>query len=162
LTATELRKSGAIAQEALDDSRRAYDVAAAGLEAAQAYRGTAEQEVSVQLATVAEAKAALARAKYDLDRTVIVAPVSGRVAPLIVRVGDYLVAGRPVVAIISDQNWRLVVNLPERHLQGLKVGQGFFATSVLILGIFIRVRYEVLLRALPDRSILLAFYPMWI
>jgi multidrug efflux system membrane fusion protein len=27
------------------------------------------------------------------------------------------------VAIVSDANWRLVVNLPERHLKGLKVGQ---------------------------------------
>jgi multidrug efflux system membrane fusion protein len=93
------------------------------LEGARASRVTTEQEVSVQSATVSGAKAAVARAQYDLDRTVIVAPVSGRVAPLIVRPGDYLSAGHPVVAIVSDQNWRLVVNLPERHLQGLKVGQ---------------------------------------
>jgi len=121
--AAELRKSGVIAQQALDDARRVYDVARAALEAAQASRTTTAQEVSIQLATVAEAKAAVARAEYDLDRTVIAAPVSGRVAPLIVRVGDYLAAGRPVVAIISDENWRLIVNLPERHLQGLKAGQ---------------------------------------
>jgi membrane fusion protein, multidrug efflux system len=120
---TELRKSGAIAQQALDDARRAYDVALALLEGARASQIAAEQEVSVQSATVSGAKAAVARAQYDLDRTVIVAPVSGRVAPLIVRAGDYLTAGHPVVAIVSDQNWRLVVNLPERHLQGLKVGQ---------------------------------------
>ena len=120
---TELRKSGAVSQQALDDARRAYDVALAVLEGARASLVTSEQEVSVQSATVGGAKAAVARAQYDLDRTVIVAPVSGRVAPLIVRPGDYLSAGHPVVAIVSDQNWRLVVNLPERHLQGLKVGQ---------------------------------------
>jgi multidrug efflux system membrane fusion protein len=120
---TELRKSGAIAQQSLDDARRAYDVALALMEGARASQITAEQEVFVQSATISVAKAAVARAQYDLDRTVIVAPVSGRVAPLIVRAEDYLTAARPVVAIVSDQNWRLVVNLPERHLQGLKVGQ---------------------------------------
>jgi membrane fusion protein, multidrug efflux system len=121
--ATELRQSGAVAQQVLDDAHRAYDVATAELEAARTSRVAAEQEVFVQSAAVYGAKAAVARAQYDLDRTVIVAPVSGRVAPLIVRVGDYLNAGRPVVAIVSDQNWRLVVNLPERHLRGLKIGQ---------------------------------------
>ena len=121
--ATDLRKLGNIAQQSLDDARRTFEVATALLRATQAARVTAEQEVSVQAASVAGARAAVARAKYDLDRTVLVAPVAGRVAPLIVRVGDYLTAGRPIVAIVSDENWRLVVNLPERHLKGLKVGQ---------------------------------------
>jgi membrane fusion protein, multidrug efflux system len=68
-------------------------------------------------------EAAVARAQYDLDRTVLVAPVSGRIAPLLVQAGDYLNSGHPIIAIVSDQNWRLVVNLPERILHGLKVGQ---------------------------------------
>jgi multidrug efflux system membrane fusion protein len=124
--AAELRKSGEMAQQTFDDARRTYDVATALLEAARNSRVTADQEIIVQSASVHGAAAAVARAKYDLDRTVIVAPVSGHVAPLIVRVGDYLTAGRPVVAIVSDENWRLVVNLPERHLKGLKVGQGVY------------------------------------
>jgi multidrug efflux system membrane fusion protein len=121
--AAELRESGDIAQQGLDDARRTYDVAVALLEEARTSRVAAEQEISVQSASVNGATAAVARAKYDLARTVIVAPVTGRVAPLIVRAGDYLTAGRPVVAIVSDENWRLVVNLPERHLKGLKIGQ---------------------------------------
>jgi membrane fusion protein, multidrug efflux system len=121
--ATDLRKSGDIAQQSLDDARRTYDVAVASLDAARADQVTAQRQVSMQSAAVAAAVAAVARAKYDLDRTVIVAPVSGRIAPLIVRVGDYLTAGRPAIAVVSNENWRLVVNLPERHLKGLKVGQ---------------------------------------
>jgi membrane fusion protein, multidrug efflux system len=121
--ATELRQSGDIAQQSLDDARRTYDMSVASSEAARASQVTARREVSVQSATVAAATAAVARAKYNLDRTVIVAPVSGRVAPLIVRVGDYLTAGRPATAVVSNENWHLVVNLPERHLKGLKVGQ---------------------------------------
>jgi len=124
--ATELRKSGDIAPQTLDDARRTYDVAQAMLAMARSSRSTALQEVLVQTAAVNAATAAAARAKYDLDRTVIIAPVAGRVAPLIVRVGDYLTAGRPVIAIVSDENWRLVVNLPERHLKGLRIGQGVY------------------------------------
>ena len=121
--AADLRKMGNIAQQALDDARRTFDVATDLRRAAQASRVSAEQEVFVQAAAVTAARAAVARAKYNLDCTDLVAPVSGRVAPLIVRVGDYLTAGRPVVAVVSDENWRLVVNLPERHMKGLKVGQ---------------------------------------
>jgi membrane fusion protein, multidrug efflux system len=121
--AADLRKLGNISEQALDDARRTFEVATAMLRATQASRVTAEREVSVQAASVAGAKVSVARAKYNLECTVLVAPVTGRVAPLIVRVGDYLTTGRPVVAIVSDENWRLVVNLPERHLKGLKVGQ---------------------------------------
>jgi Fusaric acid resistance protein family/HlyD family secretion protein len=53
----------------------------------------------------------------------LIAPVSGRIAPLLVRAGDYVNSGHAIIAIVSDQNWRLVVNLAERHLHGLKVGQ---------------------------------------
>jgi membrane fusion protein, multidrug efflux system len=74
--ATELRKSGAIAQQILDDARRTYDVALASLEATRATQVTARREVSVQSAAVSAAGAAVGRAKYDLDRTVIVAPVT--------------------------------------------------------------------------------------
>jgi membrane fusion protein, multidrug efflux system len=115
--AADLRKMGNIAQQALDDAQRTFDVATALRRAAQASRVTAEQEVFVQAAAVTAARAAVARAKYNLDCTVLVAPVSGRVAPLIVRVGDYLTAGRPVVAIVSDENWRLVVPSPAGWLR---------------------------------------------
>jgi membrane fusion protein, multidrug efflux system len=74
--ASELRKSGDIAQQTWDDARRAYDVALALLGVARSSRVSAEKEVSVQSASVNEATAAVALAKYNLDRTIIVAPVS--------------------------------------------------------------------------------------
>jgi membrane fusion protein, multidrug efflux system len=63
--ATELRKSGDIAQQALDNAQRTFEVATALLRGAQVSRVTAEQEVSVQAASVAEARAAVARAQYN-------------------------------------------------------------------------------------------------
>jgi membrane fusion protein, multidrug efflux system len=121
--ATELQKSGNLSQQAFDEVHSAYLVASANLAAARTAQGVAQRKVAVQAAAVAEMQAAVGRAQYDLDRTVLVAPVSGRIAPLLVRAGDYVNSGHAVIAIVSDQNWRLVVNLPERHLHGLKVGQ---------------------------------------
>jgi multidrug efflux system membrane fusion protein len=121
--ATELRTAGNLSQQAFDEVHSAYLVASANLAAARAVQVAAEREVAVQTAGVAEMEAAVARAQYDLDRTVLVAPVSGRIAPLVVRAGDYVNSGRAIIAIVPDQNWRLVANLPERHLHGLKIGQ---------------------------------------
>jgi multidrug efflux system membrane fusion protein len=121
--ATELRTAGNLSQQAFDEVHSVYVVASANLAAARAVQVAAEREVAVQTAQVAEMEAGVGRAQYDLDRTVIVAPVSGRIAPLVVRAGDYVNSGRAIAAIVSDRNWRVVVNLPERHLHGLKVGQ---------------------------------------
>jgi HlyD family secretion protein len=65
--------------------------------------------VAIQTAQVAEMEASVGRAQFDLDRTVIVAPVSGRIAPLMMRAGDYASSGHAIAAIVSDQNWRIVV-----------------------------------------------------
>jgi membrane fusion protein, multidrug efflux system len=121
--ATELRTAGNLSQQAFDEAHSAYLVASANLAMARTAQVTARREIAVQTAAVAEMQAAVDRAQYDLDRTVLVAPVSGRIAPLSVRAGDYVNSGHAIIAIVSDQNWRLVVNLPERHLHGLKVGQ---------------------------------------
>jgi len=113
--ATELRTAGNLSQQAFEEVHSVYLVASANLAAARAVQVAAQREVAVQTAEVAETEAGVGRAQYDLDRTVIVAPVSGRIAPLVVRAGDYVNSGRAIVAIVSDQNWRVVVNLPERH-----------------------------------------------
>ena len=60
--ATELRKSGDIAPQTLDDARRTYDVAQAMLAMARSSRSTTLQEVLVQTAAVNAATAAAARA----------------------------------------------------------------------------------------------------
>jgi multidrug efflux system membrane fusion protein len=122
-SASELRTAGNLSQQAFDEVHSAYLVASANLAAARTTQIMAQREVAVQTAAVTETEAAVGRAQYDLNRTVLVAPVSGRIAPLLVRAGDYVNSGHAIIALVSDQNWRLVVNLPERHLHGLKVGQ---------------------------------------
>ena len=66
---------------------------------------------------------ALDRALYDLGRTRVAAPAEGRVAPFEARIGDYAGVGGPVLALVTDANWRVVANITERHLGRLAPGQ---------------------------------------
>lgn len=120
---TELSKGGEVSRLAMDDAQKTYEVALAGFKQSKSARLVAVQEVAVQTAVVRQAETRVAKAAYDLQRTTIYAPVSGRIAPLKVRRGQYVETGNLALAIVSTQNWRVVANLPERHLAGLSVGQ---------------------------------------
>jgi membrane fusion protein, multidrug efflux system len=118
----ELLKRGAVAQETFDNLQRNFQVAAAALAQSQASKVVAEQTIAVQSAQVRQIETAVAKAKYELTRTQVRSPVSGRVAPFQVRAGSFLEAGKPVLAIVKSDHWRIVANLSERHLSGLEPG----------------------------------------
>jgi membrane fusion protein, multidrug efflux system len=119
----ELSKGGEVSRLTMDDAQKTFEVALAGLNQAKSSRLVAIQEVAVQTAVIYQAETHVAKANYDLQRTVIYAPVSGWIAPLRVRRGQYVETGVLALAIVSNQNWRVVANLPERHLAGLSIGQ---------------------------------------
>jgi membrane fusion protein, multidrug efflux system len=119
----ELFKGGEASALTMDNARKAYQVASADVQEAQSARTVALQEIVVQGAVVAQAKAGVAKADFELRKTTVRAPVSGQVAPLKVRLGAYVSSGVVAIAIVSSQNWRVVANLPERNLLGLKVGR---------------------------------------
>jgi membrane fusion protein, multidrug efflux system len=118
----QLSKQGAVSVESVDSGERIYEVALANLDKSKAERIVAVQQVAVQKGLIAQAAAGLAQAQYEIDRTTIKAPVAGRVAPLRVRAGQYLQTGAPIIAIVSQEDWHIVMNLPERYLRGLKPG----------------------------------------
>ena len=119
----ELFKESVVSQEAVDNLERAYKVAQAELNESRASRVVAEQEVAVQSAQVQQVQASVAKAQWELSRTEVKSEVKGRVAPFVTRPGSFLQAGRSVLAIVTNNNWRVVANLPERHLYNLRVGQ---------------------------------------
>ncbi len=118
----QLARSGTDTAQQADTAEKKYAVAFALLQRAQNSKIVAEQEQLVQQATIAKAQAALAQSQYDFKQTEVVAPVAGRVAPLKIRVGQYATVGTPAIALVADGRWRVVINLPERHLSGLKPG----------------------------------------
>ena len=117
----ELFRGGETSAMTMDNARKAYQVASADVQEARSARAVALQEIVVQGAVISQAQARVAEADFELRKTTVRAPVPGQVAPLKVRLGAYVSSGVVAVAIISSEGWRVVANLPERNLLGLKV-----------------------------------------
>jgi len=126
--AESLSRSEDISTAALDNAQRNALVGAAELRKAQGLLAVAEDMVRVRRAEEAAASQALAKAQYDLACTRLTAPVAGRVAPLTVRSGDFMRAGDPLAAVVSRDNWRIMAEVDERHLQRLRAGQTVWFT----------------------------------
>ena len=98
--AQELRKNGVATQARLDEAKTALDVAAKSLEAAKADRQLVVQQTA---------------------EGAILAPGAGRVLKVPVAVGSVIMAGE-TVATLSQENYILRLELPERNARFLKAG----------------------------------------
>ena len=88
-------------------------------------------------AKVAEAEAALAEAqsvraqaldtgtlaRLDLDRAEVRAPTDGDLSDLTLRVGDYVGAGKPVLALVDSSSLRIEGYFEETKLASIHIGQ---------------------------------------
>ena len=82
-------------------------------------------------AALAQADAARDVAKLNLERTVVYAPTDGFLSDLTLRTGDYVSAGKPVLALIDSRSFRVEGYFEETKLSGLKIGM---PVSVRIMG----------------------------
>jgi membrane fusion protein, multidrug efflux system len=96
---------------------------------AQANAVAAEKQLTVlrtqQKSAAAEvdaAKAALAKAGTDLDRTVIKAPVAGRIAKLTAAKGGYAQPGEALMVVVPRAVW-VTANFKETQLVDMRPGQ---------------------------------------
>jgi RND family efflux transporter MFP subunit len=99
--AEALSKAGAIADRQRDQARN-------GLTAAQAM--------------LADAKARLANAQKQLDKTVIKAPFSGVVSARSVNAGDYLSPGTAAFTIVNPSTMRLEASVNAEDLGAIRLG----------------------------------------
>lgn len=67
-------------------------------------------------------RATLDEAARQLERTTIMAPVSGILNRLLVEVGEYVAIGDPVAEIVNIDQVKVVVDVPERDVHYLNVG----------------------------------------
>jgi membrane fusion protein, multidrug efflux system len=117
-----------VSAEAMESARSRAAEATAELSKARSGIVVAEDDAAVQRAASVAAARAFNIKQYELQRTRIVSPVAGRVAPLTFRVGDMARAGEPLAAVVSATNWRINAAIPERHLAKMKVGQQVWFT----------------------------------
>ncbi|PLR28751.1 efflux transporter periplasmic adaptor subunit [Caulobacter zeae] len=82
-------------------------------------------------AALAQAVAARDLAALNLSRTLVVAPTDGFLSDLTLRTGDYVTAGKPVLALIDSRSYRVEGYFEETKLKGLHVGQ---KVSVTVMG----------------------------
>ncbi len=74
-------------------------------------------------AAVAQARAARDLAALNLQRTAVLAPANGVLSDLTLRVGDYVTAGKPVLALIDSGTLRVEGYFEETKLGRLHIGQ---------------------------------------
>ncbi|AWH55320.1 efflux transporter periplasmic adaptor subunit [Stenotrophomonas sp. ESTM1D_MKCIP4_1] len=74
-------------------------------------------------AALATAQAAVDLAELNLARTEVHAPADGRVNDRTLRVGDYVVAGKPVLALLDTGSFRIDGYFEETRLRGVAPGQ---------------------------------------
>lgn len=123
-----LNKDGFSTDASLDLAVRDVATAGAGVLVAQTQFSVAARRVAVANAAIGSSEAALAKAQYQLSKTVVAAPEGGSVAPFVTRKGDYLSPGTEVLAIITDRRRRVVANVSERHLARIRTGQSVLLT----------------------------------
>ncbi len=126
-----LLAGGAIGEVARDDARRAEQVAAAQLESAQ--RQVASARPSGSDAQAAQAALSQAQAGADLARArlayaTVRAPRAGILITRDVEPGDVVQPGRVLMTLSPGGETQLVVQIDEKNLQLIRVGQSAIAS----------------------------------
>jgi multidrug efflux system membrane fusion protein len=121
-----LLKRGFVPAEQVDQARTAQSAAQIALQQARLQATEARQAITSTKPTEAEvegARAALALAERDLNKTVVRSPCDGRITALQIAAGEFAAAGHPLFTIIDTERWYAVGNFRETDLAGIKPGQ---------------------------------------
>ena len=125
----ELLRTGAASRQTVDQQRADSAAAAAQAQAAAAkleqMRSPTgrEQEIAAQRAVVAQNRAALAQAEWQLAQRHVVSPIAALVADTFAQPGETITAGTPILSLLPPQNILVRFFVPETVLAGLQVGQ---------------------------------------
>ncbi|PIC00038.1 efflux RND transporter periplasmic adaptor subunit [Caulobacter sp. X] len=119
------RATLAQARRELDRNRELGDLVA--VEVTEQSRSKVEQAD----AALVQAVATRDIAALNLKRTVVTAPTDGFLSDLTLRAGDYVTAGKPVLALIDSRSFRVEGYFEETKLSGLRIGQ---PVSVKVMG----------------------------
>ena len=128
----ELFDKGFIGQAALDDARKTGEVADAQMRAAQKQlesTGATGSDRALAVAEVAGAQANAQAARARAAYTVITAPLAGTLIARSVEVGDVVQPGKVLMTLSPRGATQLVVQIDEKNLALLAVGQGALASA---------------------------------
>jgi len=125
-----LAKDGSGTVQALQKAEAQLNVQLAGQEKSQAGLLAARQHVDILKADLEKARAALAQAQtakaaaeLTLSYTRITAPIEGTIGQKSVRIGAYIQAGKPLLAIVPLDAVYIRANFRETQLAHVQAGQ---------------------------------------
>ncbi len=127
-----LREQGFIGQAALDDLRKSVDLGDALVRSARKQLASAQpggSDHAVATTALAEAHAAAAAAHSRLKYTTIKAPVAGTLIDRSVEPGDIVQPGKPLMVLSPSGETQLVVQIDEKNLALLLMGQQAVASA---------------------------------
>ena len=103
------------------EAERAETLAKAGA-IADRQRDQARNQLTGAQAQAADARARLANAQKQLDKTIIRAPFSGVVSARSINAGDFVAPGNPTYTIINPSTMRLEASVPAEALSAIRIG----------------------------------------
>jgi HlyD family secretion protein len=123
----ELSRSGATTSQDLDRTRSTHDqnrqrVAQLEADLKTAQLGARTDQIAAAQASVQALEAALAAAEWNLSQKRRTAPQAGLVFDTLYRQGEWVPAGRPVVALLPPQNIKVRTFVPQARIHDLHAG----------------------------------------
>ena len=115
-----LFKQNAIARSELDTASAKLKTANASVDAANAEEMSAKAGVSEAKAALDKANADLAQKELELSWTEVEAPINGRVTRTMVKIGNLVQNGDPLIEIVSADKVWANFNISERFLLNLE------------------------------------------
>ena len=133
----KLAPSGSVSKEELDRARSqreqdAHDVAALEADLTTAGLGQRPDQIAAAEAEVRAREAALAKADWNLSQKQQAAPLAGLVFDVLYRPGEWVAAGRPVVALLPPGNIKVRAFVPETRVGAIHPGD---SARVIIDGV---------------------------
>jgi len=124
-----LLKKDAVSQNEYDQMKSRWQATVARRKASVAAIGEAEAAIkaikakyATQSFKIKEAQSTENLADLDLTRTVVVAPISGRIAMKNIDPGKYVMPGQALFAIVKEDIW-VIANFKETQIAKMAVGQ---------------------------------------
>ncbi|MFM0646504.1 HlyD family secretion protein [Paraburkholderia bryophila] len=150
-----LRQAEATAQQrraTLDQARRedARNRKLGNLVAAEVYEES-RSRVEQGEAALADATVAIDTAKLNLQRSTIVSPVDGYLNDRAPRAGEFVAAGRAVLAVVDMHSFRVDGYFEETKLRGIDIGQ---PVDITVMGEpnVLRGHVQSIVAAIEDRD----------
>ena len=124
----KLLESGAVSNQAYDRARSTRDqdkerVAQLEADLETANLGSRTDQIKAAEENVRAQEATLARAEWDLSQKRQSAPQAGVIFDTLFREGEWVAAGRPVVALLPPENIKVRAFVPETQIGSIHYGE---------------------------------------